>query len=532
MVQLIKSQIHLRDKCMIRLTLTVFLFGFIISLNSFCIAEAAAIKVEDTMGRDTDWRRVILRTGFEKNDPAIELSQHRIVDGIAKNGNCSLLGEKTQCVLYIPFEIEGGRRIKISFWINSNKNSACAIWVNVNGTKEEIFRLTKIPKNHWEYIECSYPVKTYLQGEVQIVTPFMWEPADEQVWIDDLQIVEIKDECDWPVYDEDFGTITFDESNSLWIASIIRSGTDRFIKVSQITRNRELEKCRIAPKNITGIGSPAIAGMKNGCLLVFPVEQDNKWRLAYIFIDNATVQNPACRYINCKGSVNISPAITILNSKAYIVWESNADGLRSIYSCRITPHSLGEAQRISSLKANSYNPDIISLKNNTIFAVWDSIQNESADIFGAFYKNGKWQTEYRITSDVRIERHPSLSTHKNEIWLTWQAQSYSGIRLNYVDEQRIAVAKISDSGFLAPKKLFTQVSTQEKLLMRPEIAFDSFGRLWLAARQSIGSQAGWKPVVWCYSGDEWSKGEVLSLQQGRWQPIKMIGTSNGCFALC
>jgi len=116
--------------------------------------------------------------------------------------------------------------------------------------------------------------------------------------------------------------------------------------------------------------------------------------------------------------------------------------------------------------------------------------------------------------------------------MAWQAQSYRHRTLNNNNEQRVAVARLDETGLSAPKHLFEQVSRTDKLLLRPQIAFDGSGRLWLTARESIRRTAGWRPMAWCYSGDRWSESQVLLEEPGRWRPISMALTPNGLIAAC
>ena len=107
--------------------------------------------------------------------------------------------------------------------------------------------------------------------------------------------------------------------------------------------------------------------------------------------------------------------------------------------------------------------------------------------------------------------------------MAWQAQSYKERRLNNLTEQRVAVARLADNGLQAPSDLFKKVSTPDRLLMRPRIAFDPDGRMWLTASLGMKKlQAGWRPVAWQYSGNRWSEMQFLSDEQSRWQPIPVV----------
>ncbi|MFC2125022.1 DUF3604 domain-containing protein [Bacteroidota bacterium] len=330
---------------------------------------------------------------------------------------------------------------------------------------------------------------------------------------------------------DDFPKTTIDKDGNVWSIYINRKGLHTQINLGLIENGGKNDLITFDPESQTGMAQPAIAPLNNGCVIVFPVEQENKWRIAYSYVNKSTA-NPSLQYVKCEGTSNISPALATFDSKAYLVFESNAGKARGIYFCSLDQNGHSPVERLSSPDTNGYNPSIAALAEGKLFAAWDSFQNKSASIFGAEFENGKWTNEQQITQDTRIERHPYLATHNNEIWLTWQAQSYGAdenktkdqkpIRLNNIEEQRIVVAKLKNDSLYSPLKLFEQVSTRDKLLLRPRIAFDPQGNLWLSARQSIHTNAGWLPVIWNYSNAGWSEPLTVDEVQGRWRSVELI----------
>lgn len=345
-----------------------------------------------------------------------------------------------------------------------------------------------------------------------------------------------REDLPYPKHVEGFPILATNTQGNLWMAKIERLTDRRLIRICQVINNREESVCILEPDRLTGIAPPAMAGLGKGCIVTFPVEQDDKWQIAYAIIKGKNSSDPEIHFIDCDGNANINPAIAVSGESAWIVWESNAGKARGIYACQINKNGIGKKQRISVPDVNSYNPSIVSLPDGSLFSVWDSYRDKSADIYGAWFKNGKWQEEQRLTSDPRIERHPFLSAKGNEIWMTWQAQSYGHttpvvpeqkpIRLNNIEEQRIVVAKMVGERLEVPIGFFKQISTYEKKLLRPGIAFDATGKLWLSARESMGQLRGWRPVIWSYGGSGWSEQVVLLEHQGRWNSVSMAISSN------
>ena len=334
------------------------------------------------------------------------------------------------------------------------------------------------------------------------------------------QLLALPDDDTWPEHVEQFPALASDGGDSTWMASVTRPMPGRHISVDRILNGERKKVCILQPKGMTGIAAPAIAPFRDGCVVVFPMEKADRWHIAYAFVNEATGREAECSYIPSKGSSNISPAVTVIDDEAYIAWESNSGAFRGIYTCRVNEKDTGAVQRLSSPGANSYNPSITSLADGSIFAAWDSFRDHASNIHGAWHRDGKWLKEERITGGTRIERHPFVTSRNNELWITWQAQSYRKRLLNNLSEQRIVVARLADGGLEAPVDLFEKVSTPDRLLMRPRIVFAPNGNLWLTASLGMPSmQAGWKPVAWQHDGNKWSAMELLMEEQSRWHPI-------------
>jgi len=133
-------------------------------------------------------------------------------------------------------------------------------------------------------------------------------------------------EKEWPQDVGHFPTLAVAESGGVWLASTARTTAERFIKVDLIENHQRKEICRLQPEGLTGIAPPAIAAWQNGCIVAFPVEQNDKWRIACCFIDSRTSQTPVCTYLPSEGSANISPAIAVTNGPASVPHGSGQAG--------------------------------------------------------------------------------------------------------------------------------------------------------------------------------------------------------------
>jgi len=476
----------------------------------------------------------IVRTGFEKTDPALKATAHKVVTGMARTGERSLMGQvggpNRAAILEVPFTAPRGGTLGVSFRVRSDSRSACAVWIRQGRRRERISMLTSVPTDRWARVEASKRLEAGTAYIVQIVAPSSYggRPAG-RAWIDDLEItLDTSDQArpealKWPAAVEGFPALACDASGSIWLAVLERTRTDRCIRVFRMTGRQRKSVCALKPKGLTGIGPPAMVSVGKGVAVAFPVEQNDRWRIAWARLDDSTGTAPACRTIACDGRANISPALASTGTDLCAVWESNAGKARGIYTCRLSRDGhVGKAHRISHEDANAYRPAIVAVAGGKLFAAWDTLRDGSADIYGAWCIDGTWQPPHRLTSDGRIERHASLAVHGGQLWMAWQAQSFRNRALNNLSEQRIVVARINGKRLEAPLRLFEDVSTARRSLMRPRIAFDGQGRLWLTARQGAQKrQAGWTPAVWCYSGGAWSAETTLLRQEGRWHAVEM-----------
>ncbi|MHC4744681.1 MAG: TolB-like translocation protein, partial [Planctomycetota bacterium] len=494
--------------------------------------------------------RVIFESSFERGQPMVAAKQHSVVEGVARTGKRSMMGEvkgeRQACFLEVPFESKAGHVIHASCWVKSEKRSAAALFVRVGKKRVAMARrVDKVPTNRWVRIEGRYEVPENCKGFVQFVAPSSHSAPDGKAWIDSVRVWETESRVEWPGMVQDFGELAYDGKGRLWMASLERTDGCGVVRVDLIENGKRRQASGMQPRAAarpgmptwTGTGRPAIAGLADGHVVARAFEEDGRWRIGFGAAGGMGGGGGygGGGYLDCEGTVNISPVVATVGKQVFILWESNAGGSRGIYACRISlfgGEGGGAPVRISSGEANSYNPAVVAMEDGSLFAAWDSLRGKSADIYGAWYRNGRWEKERRITSDARIERHPALAVRDGEVWMAWQMQSYRGLRLNSLTEQRIAVARVGEDGLHAPVGLFDKVSTARRMLLRPRIAFDSGGRLWLTVRESLGQNSGWRPMVWSYSGREWSGPSVMMDHQGRWRPVSVCSSEKGTVGVC
>lgn len=519
-------------------------------------------------------RRVILQTSFEEGQPELKLAGHQVTDAKARTGKRSLAGqvtkEKQAVILEVPLKAQPNQRLQVEFYVWSEGRTGCAVWWKDASGRYPVTRLDNAPAR-WSKIEGDIPVSSDGSGVLQIVAPTSHGNPPGRMWVDDLTVTATDGP---PALGEDvrsFPAIAYDpNSRTAYVAQIARPKGRLQV---DLRTSREgpwtvsmalMDKTGDEPGWLTGLAAPAIAALPQGCILAAPGECEDRWSILCIVLQMKSIfpRVVMTEALDAGGTSNISPAIAVSGDTAHVVWESNAGNARGIYACAIgldgrravSPRPAGDKSkaeetrrdaasttrpeaapavvRLSAPDANSYNPTIVALADGSLFAAWDSLRDNSCDIYGAAFRDGKWQAERRLTSDARIERHPHLAACGNEVWMAWQAQSFKGIRINGVNEQRVVVARVDTDGLKMPEGLAKALWTGRTLLVRPRIVFDHTGRLWLSARQSMGQHAGWQAMLWRMTpGWGWSGPQPLLNAEGRWQPADLAAVSEGVMAV-
>ena len=315
----------------------------------------------------------------------------------------------------------------------------------------------------------------------------------------------------------DFPASALDGNGKVWLASTAYAGGQRVLRLHSLNSDGGDAVRDLVVPGSTGLGAPAVCGVEAGCVTVCPVEQAGRWRIACFF---PKAEVPV--FLDAGGTVNDQPAVAAAGPVVYVAWQSNAGGRRAIYAAPVAPPGVGGIVRLSSAEWHNQNPALVSVGDGELFAAWDSIRGDSADIHGVRFRGGAWQAERRLTSDARIERQAALVAHDGAVWMAWQAQSYPGRLVNRIEEQRIVVARLDEDGPRTPAGGMESFSPAENRLVRPELAFDRAGRLWLSYRRSLGEQHGWAPQIRVFDGDAWSEMKLPTRHYGRWRPVALL----------
>lgn len=341
-------------------------------------------------------------------------------------------------------------------------------------------------------------------------------------------------------YVEDFPVLAADEDGQSYLAVLERLGAHSRIGIFKILEDKRVRITSLELKGSAGLGRPALVGLKKGILAAFSARENDYFNQLYYVKINQKGKKSNLKKIDSPGVSNILPRLARHADRICLVWENNANHTRNICQTWIDGglnHS--SINILSSPNHNNNNPDVAALSNGNFFAAWDSFREGRNNIYGAFFKKGKWEQDFKVTNGSWIEKHVSLAIYENETWLCWQAQSFEGNSTLKLPHQHVYIAKLGKNRDLETTSTSFERGISRNLRnnikvpgrhMRPNLCFSPTGKLILTTRHSINFQDGWYPVMWIFDGKNWSSKKTLYDCQGRWRPIDIIFGKPGVWA--
>jgi hypothetical protein len=474
---------------------------------------------------------VVFETGFEAGEDFPTAPLHSVTDDEAHSGRRSLIGtanaDRPVCVYRIPIEGRKGHTLRVSLWRRSTVPVPIMLFLTApNETTGETERHEtyniRSTGTDWSKVERTFIPDADRDVVLNILWPstFGGRVAAATAWLDDVRIVDLGGAADFGLdHAEQFPALAVDEGGRFWLAVDERrdfaSSLRPQVGVFRVEDGRRERVATLRPDGITGMSAPAVAPLGDGCLVAFGAEINGTYRMMYARVTEDPDRQPELETLFDRGNANIAPAVAADGDRVAVVWESNAHGTRGILASWVTSDGQSEPVLVSPPAHDARNPSVVAAGDGRMLAAWDSMRDGNVDIYGAWWRNGRWQPGVRLTRDPRIERHPSLAAHGGEVWLAWQAHSFEGRRINHVEDQPLVVARLDGEALEQPRGLWRAIGNG--LYLRPRIAFDPQGRLWLTARESMGHNAGWQATAWCWGGGVVHGPQPLWSRTGRWR---------------
>ena len=485
------------------------------------------------------WQSIDFANDLSRKD----ISEYELVKGKGKGGQPALTaritGPNQAKKLHVPMKFVAGRRVVVECFVKGDPGVRAIIWAAYDGKARRRVSEPLTQNGGWKKLTGIISPTTNEPGHLEIIVPSSYGGKPGQGWVCGLRYAIGNFEAYGLDHVEDFPSLVVDGQGTTWLAVLARPIPRRTIRVYRLDANGRTLAEEFATEGMTGLGTPQLVALDDGCAVLFPAEQNDRFRIAWATIAADSARNtigPALKYIDAGGSANVMPAVARSGKTLAVLFESNASTPRGIYASFVdlTTGKATAPSRLSDPGHVSHNPAIVSFSDGRLFAAWDSLRNDQIDLYGTQYDGRNWEPERRLTTDPRIERYPALAVRKDEVWLAWQAQSFQKQLVNHLHEQRVVVARLGKDGSLETlPDSFTKVSPLGYQLMRPRIAFDSVGRLWLTVRRSMGAHSGWQPFAQVGDAQGWSKPIPLWSDQGRWRPVSIAfsGSDVAMFAV-
>jgi hypothetical protein len=505
-------------------------------------SAGAEAELDDEQSERKFWLNMeLIGTGFEEGDALPYLPQGRFVDDVTHAGRRAVrfdIRENGAEIMLLPFFNLVRQRIDGEVWLRSDADYAGRIVLDVDGQRYTLgaFRLKA---NVWTKAPFEFYNRAMRVGMVSLIAP-----TPGTLWVDDLRMAQLQHDARRntqlkPIqqpsrldrefklpHAEDFPAMTVDRAGTRWLGVVARGPSrPRAVCVYRLTGEARECLATLAPENVTGVDSVAVAGLGAGCVVAAAFEVRGIWRMYYAFV--GTGDQPVLREID-HGTSNLAPALAVCGQRVCLAWESNGDHAnRAIYASWLTPDIASTPQRLSSSDFHSANATLAAMADGTFVAAWDSYRAPHSDIFGARFRDGAWEPERQLTDTKKIERYPSLVARGDEIWMAWQMQMFAPMRhhINNTEFRRVRVARLdwkTDDVSMEAADL----EQRGRYYVRPRMSVDLQGRLWVTVRHGIDRQAGWLVQAYCHPG-RWEGPYLLWPYRGMTRNADLVWNDDG-----
>jgi hypothetical protein len=299
------------------------------------------------------------------------------------------------------------------------------------------------------------------------------------------------------------------------------------------------------PKEVAGAGDHfrvALAGTHGDTLwIVWASQREHNWDLfARPYRDGKLGEE--IRLTEDAGPDIWHTMTTDQRGRAWLVWQGCRDGQADIFARCVDGDGWHDAVRVSTAKANDWNPVVASdPKTDRVWVAWDTYESGDYGVRVRSLSGGPSPKLGEILCPDKsplFQAHPSLACDRaGRLWVAWdqsgpqwgkdaghQVRDNAGTRLYH--DRRLRLACLVEGKWQEPQAdllqaLPTELRTFSEL---PCLQNDSEGRMWLAFRHRTcriprvddwAARGRWDVYATAFLGDRWSGVIALPSSAGR-----------------
>ena len=275
----------------------------------------------------------------------------------------------------------------------------------------------------------------------------------------------------------------------------------------------------IGGKDVYLLGLRAVSAAER-VFFVYAREIDGDWNIFAAAVGAAGPETPV--RIASGPQIQIKPAAAWHDGILWVSWESNRDGRRAIYLASLHSGEPSEPELVTPDAASNYAPAIAIASNGLLSVAWHSFRDDNYDVYlRQRDASGDWSDTRRLTQSPGIDRHASLLTHNDDLWLVYEHARMESYYIGRTDDRHILVAKVTARGLESPRDYLEESPLAKNRAEAATAIFDSLGRLWISYQQPREPRGGWAVHLVCYTGEEWVGNRRISQRRSLDRPVPL-----------
>ena len=262
----------------------------------------------------------------------------------------------------------------------------------------------------------------------------------------------------------------------------------------------------------------------SGAYFAFAREVDGDWDVFAVSVDASGPGDPI--RIAGGAATQIKPSMAWHEGTLVVAWESNRGSQRQIHLASLENGVVGAAEIVSPDSASNYGPSVVAGRNGQIAVAWHAYHEHNYDVFlRQRSASGEWGRVRRLTTAPAIDRHPSLVSHGDDLWIVYEHARMEEYYVGRTNQRHLVAAKVTPHGLVAPADYWSSSPLARNRSEAGSAVFDSQGRLWISYQQPREPRGGWSVRIAGFTGGEWIGPRGLSQRRSldRQAPIALKG---------